>query len=371
MRNIINYSILSIIFLFLWSCVERFDFNVKKESPGIVIEASISNRSFADVRNYPADGRYFQVRLGRTSDVTNVSDVALQHAVVALYDSDGNTRVYTEASDNSGIYLLRDKNFATTPNVEYQLRITLETGELFQSSWEKMPVPSTTIGALTAEETELEKYVYYKEGERRLETYDGVELQINLPPNDAKEKIFYRWEYDPLWVYVSPNLTVPEPIKTCYVTNQFYLNGYEITEDIIGDRLQPLFFIRTQGNDRMYEYFSALVTQSVLSEGYYNFWKDLKAQANKGGLFDQPPFGLKTNFETTNSNWSVNGYFGVVTEDAKRWVFNPDELSYGLDNNLYELCQISYGPGRPGGPECYDCRDYPFGQAVTTPPIWW
>ena len=372
MKSIRNNCLLICILGTLICCVEKYDFNVKNESPGIVIEASISNRSYADVQTYPAIGRYFQVRLANTSDVINTLDRAITNASVVLHASDGSMWTYTEESGGTGFYLLRDDNFATVSALEYQLRVTMASGEIFHSNWEKMPASNTTLGELKAVEKTIEKYVYYKPDERRLESYEGVELRVKLPKNDTKEPIYYRWEYDPIWVYVSPNLNVPEEIKTCFVTNDFYLNGFQIAEDVTGDIDQPLFFIRTSGNDRMYEYFSSLVTQTTISESYYYFWKDLQAQSDKGGLFDQPPFGLATNFKAMNSDWTVNGYFGVVSEDATRWVFNPEKLSYLLVNNLYDLCQIQYGRGgKPGGPECCDCRDYPFGIAVTTPPSWW
>ena len=77
------------IFLIVFSCIEPYTFVVPDNSPTLVVEGYISDKSFNDTRDYPSDGRYFSVRLTYTTDVTNVLPEPKTDAMVMLIsDSD-------------------------------------------------------------------------------------------------------------------------------------------------------------------------------------------------------------------------------------------------------------------------------------------
>jgi hypothetical protein len=172
-----------------------------------------------------------------------------------------------------------------------------------------------------------------------------------------------------MWIYVAALISTNDPVYRCWATDAYYLNSYGLQTDYAGGYKKDLFFFPTIRNERIFEKFSVLITQHALTESYYNFWKEMKDQNEGSSLIDTPPFNLRTNFSSTGGT-RVSGYFGVTAEQAKRWYFNKDDLSYYMENTLKADCLVVYGPGPPA-PECLDCREYSFGKATTVRPSWW
>lgn len=353
------------------SCNEQYDFNVLNQSPGIVIESQISNVSFDESLNFPSDGRYFEVILSRTSNVNNIRDEKISGARVELEDSKGERWSYEENRLSPGQYVLKNSSFKALQDVRYRLTVRLETGQEFQSNWETMPVGVNPEASFHIEEDDPLQYVYEGQGERVIKNVKGFHLATDLPKVDQKQ--YYRWTFDPLWVYVATLIDdLYDPNRHCWVTSDYYLDEYILAETQNVPIHERLFFLPVRSNFKIFYYFSSLIHQDVVSEGYYNFWRDIEGQKDKGGLFDQPPYSIQTNFSSLNSDWTVNGYFGVVSEKTIRWEFDPSELSYVLDNNLREFCEenAQLDPRLDPDP-CYDCRYYNMGEAVNIPPKWW
>ena len=228
------------------------------------------------------------------------------------------------------------------------------------------------MGPISIKENTFDKYVWRAVDEKVLTTFKGIDVSIQVPEQEKSEPIYYRWSYDPLWLYSAPEAKQGSNERVCWIRTPYYLKHFILEKATFGGYNKEQFFIQTTGNDRVFEYFSALITQSVVSEGYYYFWKDLLAQSDKGGLYDQPPFNLTTNFTAVNNDHTAHGYFGVVTENATRWVFDPKQLSYAIHNNIAELCLISYGGPAPGEKDaCESCMWYTFGTPSNQPPWWW
>ncbi|UBM59869.1 DUF4249 domain-containing protein [Marinilongibacter aquaticus] len=360
------WIVMAILFL---SCVEKYDFNVVNEKQGIVINASISDLSFFDSLNFPSDGRYFKVVLKALNDVDNVRDEPITGAVVRLESDAGGSWVYTENAMSAGEYVLLDEQFKAQPSLAYRLVVEMENGVSFHSTWESMPEGGNALGGFHIEEDNPYEYVYYA-NEPVGRQVDGFNLYTHFEA--SQNKGYYKWTYDPLWVYQAPlEPDLNSPKKTCWVRTPFYLDDVVLFDanNIKEGFDQKLFFAKTHGNERMYIYFSALIHQEKISKEYYQFWQDLEAQKDKGGLYDQPPFGVGTNFESDDENWTVNGYFGVIDEECTRWTFEPFDLSYGIENNLYEYCLTFVPPDFSD--QCHDCRAYNMGESVNVPPIWW
>ena len=85
----IKYIYILLLFISFTSCVERYEFVVINNTEGIVIESFISNKSFNNTLEYPSDGRYFSVKISKTSDVKNVKVEKLSGAKVSLIDELG------------------------------------------------------------------------------------------------------------------------------------------------------------------------------------------------------------------------------------------------------------------------------------------
>ncbi|SOE19575.1 protein of unknown function [Spirosomataceae bacterium TFI 002] len=366
-----KYLQIVILILILSACIEKYDFNVENENKGIVVEAQFSNKSFEDTKLYPSEGRYFQLKLSHTSDVDNIRDDKISGARILLIDSDGNEYMYTETTAE-GIYELKYPNLRAEDGKKYKLSITLEEGQMFESRWESVNHSGNKLGEFSFKETQKETYVFTYD-KKDIKTLNGINLAINIPKKENKEPIFYKWKFEPLWVFRASLPPENSPVKQCWVTSDYYLNDFVLLKDNFGGGFnQNLFFLQIKENDKTYVYFSTLVIQEELSEDYFNFWKDFQAQKEKGGLFDQPPFGLPTNLKPTNNNWTVNGFFGIVNEEAIRWELDPLALSYVIKNNLDYLCNLPQGPPVPGKPsDCKDCRSYSDGISVTKEPSWW
>lgn len=355
----------------LFGCVELYEFDVKNDTPTLVVEGYISDKSFVDTKSYPSDGRFFSIKLRYTSRVTNQHDEVAKGANVSLEDSDGNKYQYTEDSVEPGTYYLLNTSFAAQRGTEYKLNITLSDGEIYESDWERMPDSDVSpMGDICFDESEKKVYVW-KSGEQEVETQKGIDLCINLPLNTNNTPIYYRWNFNATWIYIAPLSSIVDYGHKCWVTNKSYLKSYKVTVDEVGGYKNKLVYMSLYRNERTFEKMSVLITQQVLTERNYRFWEEMYEQTQRGGLFDAPPYNLDTNLKQTGgSGKKVSGYFGVVREQAKRWYFSKHDLSYYVEDYLQADCEVYYGPGRKA-PECYSCLDYPKGNPTVSEPDWW
>ncbi len=359
-----------ILLSFSW-CVEPYDFRIKNNSPNLVVESYISNKSFNETIEFPSDGRYFEVKLKWTSDVINIHDEVESNANVSIISSMNQVWEYEEIPSGSGTYVLLEDDFKAMNSIKYKLDIRLANGDIYESSWEELPksLPQE-MGEVSYREIDKKGYIY-KASEKVIDDIRGVDLYVDLPTNANSSPIFYKWSFTPMWIHIATFTLPSQPIHKCWITNKNYLSNYVLQKDMKGGYPQKQIFIKTLNNSRVYKDFSLLISQFSMSEGYFLFWKELQEQSEKGGLFDAPPFNLQTNFKAVNTTKPVSGYFGVVEEQAKRWYFNIYDLSYNIYDNIDDLCNISYGPDGPGGPECYNCLDYASGKSTNLEPSWW
>ena len=366
-----KFSFIIILFLFSW-CIEPYDFRIINNDPTLVIESYISDKSYNESLEFPSDGRYFEVKLKRSSDVININDQVESNATVTLVNNLGEEWVYSEVPDGSGKYILFNNEFKAYYSTQYKLQINLANGEQYESSWESLPEStSKEMGDISFKEIVKQGYIY-ESGEEEIRDIDGIDIYVNLPENITNSPLFYRWNFKPMWIYTTsfpPRGSGSNPI--CWITNNYYLSDFTLQKDNVGGYPQKLTFLKTTGNHRIYKKFSLLITQLIMSEEYFNFWNEIQEQSEKGGLFDAPPYNLHTNFKALNSNKNVSGYFGAVVEQATRWYFDRKDLSYQVKDDVVELCNISYGPDGPGGPECYNCMEYPYGNPSNSTPSWW
>jgi hypothetical protein len=358
------------IFLFIVSCIEPYEFVIPADSQALVVEAFISDKSFTDTKSYPSDGRYFSVTLSYTSDVTNVRPIMISGASVSLINDLGEQWDYTESADQVGVYYLLDDDFKALKGIKYKLKVFPPNDSGYESEWEKIPVVETPLmGGIGFAETELRRYEI-EANQPVLNTVKGVTTNIILPENNTQVKIFYRWEFTPLWIYIAPLVSVSNPGYRCWATSRNYISDYVLQSDNAGGYKKDLFFLETIRNERLFEDLSVLVLQYAVNEDYYSFWNEMKQQVQGGALFDLPPYNLHSNLNAIDGEKAVSGYFGVVQEQAKRWYFNVKDLSYYVENTLKADCLVVYGPGPPAE-ECLDCRFYSFGTTTTTKPLWW
>jgi hypothetical protein len=356
------------LFIFLLSCIERFEFVIEDTEPQLVIEGSISDKSFNETLSYPSDGRYFIVKLRYTSDVTNQWGEAVTGATVQILISSGDQIDYTDLGD--GVYSILDPDFKALPDLEYKLKVHLPTDDTYESAWEKMAiVEDSPIGEIEFDEIEKQSFKY-QGGKKVVVDVKGVDAFLQLPVHD-NSTLYYKWNFTPHWIYVAPLPPLASPVKKCWVLGEErYLTDYTLQEDLNGGYRKKLFFLATTGNERVLEEFTLLVQQQIISKDYYFFLKEMQEQDQGALLSDKPPFNLRTNFTSSNEQKSVTGYFSVSKEQATRWYFDRFDLTYPLQNNLKQGCEGTGGPFTPA-PECSNCLDYLNGEPSIEKPSWW
>jgi hypothetical protein len=358
--------------VFINGCIEPYKFRIENNEPHLVVEGFISNVSYHKTLDYPSNGRYFSIKLGYTSDVINTYGEAVTNAIVTLQNDLGNEWNYTEVNnDEEVLYYLLEEDFKISPDRKYKLYITLQNEEVYESDWVSMPTLETEtdeMGEIGFQEIEKEKYVYIA-GEEEIRSVKGFNSTIHLPKNTSGEKRYYKWTYDPIWIFPTPISGFPGGAPPlCWAVNKYFLTDYDLQEDILGDYKKDLFFLETIGNEKIYVKLSVLITQQLLNKDYFLYCKELQENASTGTLFDKLPYNLQGNIHPVNNNKNVSGYFAAVSEQASRWYFDKKELSYNVVNDLAENC-IKYG--NPPAPECYNCLNYSRGQAQSEPPAWW
>jgi hypothetical protein len=349
-EQVMNRVLITCLAFVFFACREKYDFNVESGSKSLFFESSISDISYEQSAEFPSAGRYFKVRLTQTTRADNVQDKKIFGTKVILNDSERNSFQYEEDRKGIGWYYLKSEDFRAKKSVSYQLIIDLKKGPHFESKWEKMPEVENTQGEISFYEVN-ENMFKWEVGERIIKNKEGINVNIGVK-RGSNEPRFLKWNFDPLWLYKAELTSIDSPVRYCWVTSRYDFKDFVLQKDNGKDAYsKQLFFLETKGNEFVYQYFSALIHQELITEGYYNFWKDFEAQKDKGGLYDQPPFGLPTNLNTTDSDWTVNGCFGVVAEKTTQWEFTVDQLSYNVINNLYDInVEIS-----DGSDQCANC----------------
>ena len=356
------------VIILLSSCVETYDFEVEDVSPTLVIESYLSNISYNESLSWPSSGRFFSVKLSLTSNVASVHNSLIDNALITLRDDLGNTWAYYRYKP--GLYILPELDFKAEQGRSYQLRVVLSDESIYESEWQEIPTfSSLDVGEISFIEDEEITYVW-EANDKVVGSLNGVRVYVQVPDNAQNDKRYYRWEYEPMWQYTAPEASSSEEGYRCWVRSDTYLSDYSLLLDQNGGYKKEMFFIPIEGNNRVYELFTVLISQQQLSKDHFYFWELMKEQSSPNGIFDGPPTNLPANFTCLNNDKKVIGYFGIVNESVKRWYFDINDLSYDVFNdNLYQ-CQIDYGP--PAGPtECEVCLLNSKGDATNIRPWWW
>lgn len=356
------------LFIFIAGCIEPYDFLIENMRPGIVIEAHLSDKSFHETQAYPSDGIYPSVRLTRTGDVTNSGAEPVSGATVELIDDLGGVYSYTQQGE-AGRYVLSDPDYHAVTGVRYKLRVIIEGEAEIESSWESLPDGQNPIGTVGFHEVVRPMY-QYEAGEQVVRDVRGIETFVTVPRNTSEDPVFFRWSFEPTFIFVAPLASTSTPVSKCWIRNAPYLSEYAIREDHNGGYEQPLFFMETIRNYYIYHEFSTLVKQHVLTREHFHFWKEMKERNQGGFLQDTPPYNLKSNFEVISGDVSAFGYFAPVRETAMRWYLVRSDLSYTVEDTGREDC-LAPKMGPPA-PQCLDCRDYEWGgESSNVKPVWW
>jgi hypothetical protein len=208
-----------------FACVEPYEFTENSKQQSLVVEGYLSNVSYSESVNFPSDGRYFTVSLRYSSDANNTGDEMVAKASVSLISDTGEEWEYSESLREPGKYVLRLPDFEAEGGKAYKLHIELANEETYESDWETLPESATTapIGIVGFDEVEKSGYVT-QAGEKVVRTIKGVNVYIEVPENESAKPVFYRWSFEPSWVYIAPLARSSDPNFKCLLGNESQLS---------------------------------------------------------------------------------------------------------------------------------------------------
>jgi len=330
------------------------------------------------------------ITLSRTRNISDtVPSVKELNAKVSVLSVSGVEYPFTEAGN--GRYVV--DQLALDASQQYQLKIVTTDGNEFRSAFNNVQISPPIDSLYWNQDSSLNAHVY-------LNTHD--------PSNQTK---YYRWQYVETWEYHSafPSVldynngniifrsldhqiyrcykSVPSSSIEVFSTTQLsssVVNKYEIAEI-------------PQGNERISETYSNLVSQYAIPAEAYNFWSNLKRNTEQlGSLFDLQPFTELGNINCVNDpsihcigfisfttiqtkrifisknnlvNWSYQPYYGndcvidtIPVQDIDKY-FQPPGGPYsnsliGTNNGPYLLSSVL----------CVDCTNH--GGTTVKPNFW-
>lgn len=366
---------LFLIFIFLSSCIEHFEFESKNEHPALIVDGYISDVSSNEHRSMFFESRFFYAKLKYSGSVANSLDEQISNAEVELINDLNEHWDYTEDANDPGVYYLYYPSFEMVPGVQYKIKIKLENGEEYESNYDLMP-HSDVRGSIEQAETTEFQYEVVSEKTSIL-PIPGLILSTQLPIFADSDSRYFRWTYDVAWKLVAEFSYPSVPTGVCWIGDAYLLDEYVLAEQRGESPKVDLFFLQTSGSRELKFGFSARIRQQEISARHHQFWTDIQNQAKQAELFAPPPYNIYSNINPINNDHEVYGFFGVVNEEFYTWYFDKKSLSY--TPSFVEECYVP--PNHEPAPWCANCMGYATGaqggrltkgETITTEkPKWW
>ena len=324
MRRIIKITVLYLSVLFLGSCVEPFNPDIKKYDNILVVDGLITNLDEPCI-----------VELTRSMPYQDIVPERETGATVLVIDDDDNVYEFTERS--RGKYTSDPSVFRGQTGKSYMLYIVTAGGDEFESDFvELRNVPE--IDTL---------YFAYEEKETNDPDHSLQGVQVYLSTQDPENDTwYYRWEWIETWEFVAPFIAAGRPtLNRCWRTENSVsieiATSRHLTGDIIKDH--PLYYI-SQKSNRLGIIYSMLVRQYSLSAESYSFWKRLQdINQNMGSLFDPTPMAVNGNIHhVSDPEIPVLGYFQASAVSTKRLFIEHSDLPDKMVISTgYDYCEVT------------------------------
>jgi hypothetical protein len=253
---------------------------------------------------------------------------------------------------NPGVtYTLSDPGPELSEGRSYRLHIETTDGYIFESEYEKY-LPSPPVEEITWAVAAWEKK---ESGDQD----KGYRFYVSSAAVDD-EPLFLRWKPDATYKYSVPFLAsyrwngisldqaYNTDIMVCYKDE--YINGIftGTSEGLDENRVvdAPLHTVSRYG-DRLQITYSLHVKQMRISQGAYQFWKDLQTLLYEtGGLYESVPFRLSGNIQCiSHDDFNLAGVFEVAGVSEGR-VFVPRNYD-DFTVETYRCIADSIGPNLP------------------------
>ncbi len=246
---------------------------------------------------------------------------------VWVEDENGDQTIFSQSED--GIYQ-SPPGFAGKVGSTYQLHITMENGEEYQSEPELLqaaPPIATIYGRYTEQPNEageqnvggIQFFIDSEETDHQYFRYEWEEGYKIATPYPAR----YRVNEDSTLEYMDTSLGI------CYqerFSNELF---YSTTNTSTANQIIefPIRFI-SEEQQQLRTRYALLVKQFAISESAYLFYKQLNENNQSGGsLFDQQSGTVIGNITSIdNPNQNILGYFEAAGVAEKRSYFKPGDF---------------------------------------------
>ena len=260
------------------------------------------------------------IKLSRTVNISDKITANPEPGARVTVESDHNSS-YPLNEIAYGEYASPSLNL--TASYKYRLHITTSVGKEYLSDFESVSTnpPIDSVGFTVQN--------------------NGVQLYVNTH-NPANNTRYYRWEYAETWnfhaeyaaAYITNGTklnyrTADQQIYSCFANNTSGVvllgSSAKLSNDVIYQ--QPLTQI-TSTSEKIEAKYSILVKQYALTSDGYNFWQNLKKNAEQlGTIFAPLPSEVPGNVHcVTTPSEPVIGYVSVTNVQQKRIFISSDQL---------------------------------------------
>ncbi|MEP5612357.1 MAG: DUF4249 domain-containing protein [Cyclobacteriaceae bacterium] len=296
----------------LTSCLQEIDVNLESDQPTLVVEGYINDQ----VETYT-------VKLSTLSDLRGAGSNTLgQNAAVEVEDPDGARWQFAEVSP--GIYELAPGSLQGEIGKSYQLFITLENGEEYQSSVERIPPKVNTVGG---EAVFIEEFIEQQNGT----TARNIRHDIIITIENQPEQQFYIVE-NQAWAEVEIGygdcfFGSPAGPSICWSFRESISDNAAIigTNVNLGSDTYKTQAISVPFDSKLQ--YIAIIKVNSMSPTSYSFWQSVNDQLQRdGGIFDRPLAPIVGNIVNTTNNTLALGYFHAYSSSEEIICFDRSEV---------------------------------------------
>ena len=333
MRKI--FSLLSLLLLAL-ACREPYEPEITQQPvSALVVEGYLDT-----------EGLESKLTISRTVPINaGITFAPETGALVTLFGENG--RTYSLAEVEPGIYTFAEN---LPEDSEYRLEIELPSGELFESTPMRPIITPDIIDA------------------GFLRDEEGVEVFVTTQGNENADD--FLWTFEETWIY-RPRIRTPfiydpkisnvrnrteaERIDLCFKTEE----NPDILLETSSRFQDQVVFRKTiteipQGDERIQERYSILVSQKAIDSEAVQFWETLKRNTEDiGSIFSPLPSQISGNIKAVGgSGIPVVGQISMGVVKQRRIYINLTDVSpWGYLDPEFNDCVI--------GPDAVRIPDYP------------
>jgi len=281
-----KFIFLIIPMFFLWSCIEKIDFN-----------------SIGEVRALTVDAQFTNDRVVQTIYFTETSDVGsslirrVNPRNVIVKTKSGKSYVFDKIE--TGEYAA---DLILNENELYQLTFEYQSNN-YASSWEGLNIG----GSIDSVFYEFERNNVIKNGITQEERGYQVSLRLN---NSDRTGAFYRWETNT--TYEVQSLLLEGCCTRCWLKKR--IKPQEIKLGTFEGATKNFNLVYLPYNNDFKFLYQLEITQYSLTPSIYKYWESLQTLLSQNGsIFQSIPFKLKGNITSTDSLNSTDDVYGLFS----------------------------------------------------------